>query len=147
MKKQKPVKAVSNKTVPMIFNEDKFYNEAVIYTAKDEKGKQIVHQVPEDMVDRWLKRGGVIFKDTRPVAPEPESKESKLVETPSQDDLDLLGGEEDPKPVSNVVETPESTKAEEDVEDTDEKPEDKGHGTKGKPHSHGTKGHGTKGKN
>lgn len=48
----------------MKFTEDKYYNRDVIYTA----GK--VYDVPDNMVDRWLKRGGEIVSEVEKV-PEP----------------------------------------------------------------------------
>lgn len=46
----------------MKFTEDKYYNRDVIYVA----GK--VYDIPENMVDRWLKRGGEIVVEVEPVA-------------------------------------------------------------------------------
>lgn len=48
----------------MKFTEDKYYNRDVIYVA----GK--VYDVPDNMVDRWIKRGGEIVVES-PVKEEP----------------------------------------------------------------------------
>lgn len=45
------------KTVKMKFSEDMFYNLDLIYN------KGHVYEVPENMVERWKKRGGVIVDD------------------------------------------------------------------------------------
>ena len=41
----------------MVFKEDKFYNLDVMYH------KGVVYEIPDDMVQRWLKRGGQIVED------------------------------------------------------------------------------------
>jgi len=56
----------------MKFTEDKYYNRDVIYVA----GK--VYDVPDNMVDRWLKRGGEI------VIEEPKAVEPKPIFTPQK---------------------------------------------------------------
>jgi hypothetical protein len=45
-------------TTKMRFNEDKFYDEKCLYT------KGIVYDVPNDKVDRWIKRGGELVEET-----------------------------------------------------------------------------------
>lgn len=52
----------------MRFTEDKYYNRDVIYTA----GK--VYDVPDNMVDRWLKRGGEILEEEVKEEPKPVTK-------------------------------------------------------------------------
>lgn len=110
-----------DKSVRMRFNADMFYNEECIY----QNGKE--YDVPLNMVDRWLKRGGIIVKDSREALKESETKASEIVREPSKMELDLLSEPDAPAPLSNVDES-----LQEDVEDKKEKPEDKGHGNK--PH-------------
>ena len=70
------------KTVKMIFGEDKFVN-GEIFASKGE-----IVEVPEASVTRWLKRGGAIVeemptpkaqKHSQVVAPETKSEESVIV--------------------------------------------------------------------
>lgn len=57
------------KTVKMIFPRDMFYNDLAnpIYVANK------IYDVPENMVDRWLKRGGVLATEVE--QPKVEQKE------------------------------------------------------------------------
>lgn len=55
----------------MRFSEDKYYNHDVIY----QKGQ--IYEVPDNMVMRWLKRGGEIVEDGSVQAKEP-------IEVPSE---------------------------------------------------------------
>lgn len=72
--------AADGKTTAMTFREDKFYNGELIYT----KGE--VHQVPNEMIQRWLNRGGAIVGpgEEKPVElpPEPLEPEKEKVEDP-----------------------------------------------------------------
>lgn len=56
----------------MKFTEDKYYNRDVMYVA----GK--VYDVPDNMVERWLKRGGEIVVEEKPVVIPPKKEEAKI---------------------------------------------------------------------
>ncbi len=68
-----------NKKVFMIFNRTMFYDsrEIPIYNAG------IVYEIPLNMVDRWLKRGGVIVDE-----PKPKVEEEELSVTHKEEQLE-----------------------------------------------------------
>jgi hypothetical protein len=79
----------------MKFFEDKYYNLDIIYQAGQ------TYEVEDHMVDRWLKRGGVIVEEV--VCP--------VVVEASQDDLDILGVEPEKKAEEDkVLEAPKKKK-------------------------------------
>jgi len=65
-------------SVKMRFKEDKFYNAQVLYT------KDVIYDVPDNMVDRWLKRGGEIIEAVVEL-PKPVLEVEAPVEDPVHD--------------------------------------------------------------
>jgi hypothetical protein len=61
----------------MIFTEDKYYNRDVIYKAGE------VYEVPIEMVNRWLKRGGSIVEEA-PVEKKKPVTQTKKWSKPSK---------------------------------------------------------------
>jgi hypothetical protein len=86
------------KTVKMKFSEDMFYNLDLIYN------KGHVYEIPENMVERWKKRGGVIVDDAG---------------EPVQVDADVAAGKS-PVPDAGDATTPDT----ETVEDGGKKEDD-----------------------
>lgn len=74
----KPVVAGKDKTVAMRFPKDMYYNDLNVPLYK---GGEVV-QVPEKMVERWTKRGGVLVADEQrgaaPTAPHVEPPKKTL---------------------------------------------------------------------
>lgn len=70
---------MSQKTKKMKFFEDKFYNLDLKY----KKGE--TYDVPVEMVDRWLRRGGVLVEDLKPEA-KAQSNESLVSDNKKSDD-------------------------------------------------------------
>ncbi len=108
-KDKKPMPAKSSQK--MRFGEDKFYTDpnTPLYL-KDE-----IYDVPGNMVDRWLKRGGVIVTDEvilpkpapapAPVEP-PKAEPPPVIEPPKveEKDEDILGaGDEEKEPLEPPV--------------------------------------------
>lgn len=90
----------------MVFSEDKFYNDL----NKPLYGKDTICEIPENMVDRWTKRGG------RP-ATEEEIKSGKVVVKKDEDPVLEAGEKKAPEPVKSASfgdnEDDEEEKAEE----------------------------------
>lgn len=63
------MKKHEEKTVKMVFHEDKFFNDDIAYE------KEKVHEVPLSKKERWQKRGGIILTDAQ--AKEFEKAENK----------------------------------------------------------------------
>lgn len=85
MGRKDPVVVSKEKTVRMRFPKDQYYNDLTVPLYK---GGEVV-DVPERMVVRWLKRGGVLITDEvagrAPMAP---SKPPEKLETQPADEGD-----------------------------------------------------------
>lgn len=94
------------KTVKMWFNTNMYYNDLV--TPLYEAGKE--YDVPERMVSRWIKRGGVLVADQPTPAPIPKP----VQHAPT------------PEPVKPPEKAPEHPPVDEDKEKEKTKPEKTG---------------------
>lgn len=84
--KPTPAKAMEGFTL-MRFSEPKFYNGELIYDQK-----QVV-EVPNDMVDRWIRRGGVVINSKETLA-EVEAHEKAVVEKQKELEQEASAGQD-----------------------------------------------------